>query len=417
MREAVRAQRLLGDRYRLLERIDEGGAGEVWHARDERLGRDVAVKLLGATADEAFRSRFTDEARRAATVTHPNVVTVFDQGQDGDDAYMVMEYVRGRTLRDVATERGALTPVEAARIVAQVADALDAAHAAGVIHCDVKPANVILDERGTAKLTDFGVARAARGPAEHELIATPRYIAPERIEGKPPTPASDVYGLGLVAYELLAGRPPFDGVETDDLLRERLEGPPPSLRRARVGVGAEIDLVVAKALARDPDRRYQSAGAFARDLLAAVRGERTQTMPVVPPAARPLRRASGGVRPSSAIALIAVLAILAVVAALFLDFPRTAGIPGTVPAASPSAAAAKTPNVVGKEVNEAARILLAAGFRDPTGAAVIPWEVDPNAKGAACSVVRQEPISGTAYKTGAAAKLFLAPGRDCRTGG
>ena len=205
---------VLGERYRLLERIDEGGAGEVWRARDERLQRDVAVKILGEAADEAFRARFTDEARRAAVVAHPNVVTVFDEGQDGPDAYMVMEYVRGRTLRDLVEERGALGTVEAARIVAQVADALDAAHAAGVIHCDVKPANVILDERGIAKLTDFGIARAARGPAEHELIATPRYIAPERIEGKAPTSASDVYGLGLVAYELIAGRPPFDGVET-----------------------------------------------------------------------------------------------------------------------------------------------------------------------------------------------------------
>ncbi len=409
--------RLLGERYRLLERIDAGGAGEVWRGRDERLGREVAVKLLGATADDAFRSRFTDEARRAATVSHPNVVTVFDQGQDGDDAYMVMEHVRGRTLRDVVAERGALAPVEAARIVAQVADALDAAHAAGVIHCDVKPANVILDERGTAKLTDFGVARAARGPAEHELIATPRYIAPERIEGKAPTPASDVYGLGLVAFELMVGEPPFQALETDDLLRERLEGPPPSLRRARPGIAPEIDLVVAKALARDPARRYQSAGAFARDLVAAVRGERTQTMPIVPPLARPLPRAPRRVGLSSALALVAVLAILAVVALLFFDFPRTAGLPGIGPQASPTAAAATMPNVVGKDVNDAARILLAAGFRDPAGAAVIPWEVDPSAKGTACSVVRQEPASGTAYRTGAAAKLFLAPGRDCRTGG
>ncbi|MEK7860240.1 MAG: serine/threonine-protein kinase, partial [Chloroflexota bacterium] len=196
---ARREGRLLGGRYRLVERLDQGGAGEVWRARDERLDRDVAVKLLGAGADEAFRERFADEARRAAAIGHPNVVTVFDEGRDGPDAYMVMEYVRGRTLRDVIAERGALPLHEAALLVAQVAAALDAAHAAGVIHCDVKPSNVILDERGTAKLADFGVARAARGPAEHELLGTPRYIAPERIEGKAPSPASDVYGVGLIA--------------------------------------------------------------------------------------------------------------------------------------------------------------------------------------------------------------------------
>jgi serine/threonine-protein kinase len=400
--------RLLAERYRLLERIDEGGAGEVWRARDERLGRDVAVKMLGAQADPAFRERFTDEARRAAGIAHPNVVTVFDEGEDGPDAFMVMEHVRGRTLRDVVAERGALTPIEAARIVAQVAAALDAAHAAGVIHCDVKPANVILDERGTAKLTDFGIARAARGPAEHELIATPRYISPERIEGKPPTPASDVYGLGLVAYELLAGAPPLEGVETEDLLRERLEGATPSLRRARPGTAADLDLVIAKALARDPDRRYQTAGAFARDLLAAVRGERTRTMPVVPPAARPLKRARGGARAGSAAAILAVLVVALGLVLLLMQFPQVALAPS--PTASPPPGSSATPSVIGKDVNEAARILIAAGFRDKHGAQLIDWEEDRSASGTPCSVVKQEPKEGTPYQLGAYAKLFLVPG-------
>ena len=402
--------RVLAERYTLVERIDEGGAGEVWRARDERLGRDVAVKLLGAGADAAFRERFADEARRAAVVSHPNVVTVFDEGEDSGDAFMVMEHVRGRTLRDVIAERGALAPIEAARIVAQVAEALDAAHAAGVIHCDVKPANVILDERGTAKLTDFGVARAARGPAEHELIATPRYIAPERIEGKPPTAASDVYGLGLVAYELLAGESPFAGSDTEDLLRERLEAPPPSLRKARPGIAPEIDIVVAKALAREPAERYTSAGAFAGDLVSAVRGERTRTIPVVPPATRPLPRRRGP-QPSSAAAILAVLIVLLGVLLLFLQFPQIAVAPGPG-SASPTAATRTTPNVVGRDVNDAAGILLAAGFRGPQ----IPWEVDGSARGKPCSVVRQEPAAGTTYQTGASAKLFLAPGKDCSKG-
>jgi serine/threonine-protein kinase len=404
--------RLLADRYRLVERIDEGGAGEVWRARDERLGRDVAVKLLGAQADPAFRERFTDEARRAAGISHPNVVTVFDEGEDGADAFMVMEHVRGRTLREVVAERGALQPIEAARIVAQVADALDAAHAAGVIHCDVKPANVILDERGVAKLTDFGIARAARGPAEHELIATPRYIAPERIEGKAPTPASDVYGLGLVAYELIAGQPPFEGVETEDLLRERLEGAVPSLRRARVGIAPEIDVVVAKALARDPSRRYASAGLFARDLLSAVRGERTRTMPVVPLPVRPLPRARGGGLSSAAAVLAVVIVVLGLVL-LFMNFPVQIAL---APTPSPPPGARLTPNVIGKDVHEAAGILIEAGFRDRRGDQQIEWQEERGARGRPCSVVRQDPKEGTPYVSGAYAKLFLVPGgdRDCR---
>jgi len=406
-REHAQEGRLLAGRYRLTVRIDEGGAGEVWQARDERLDRDVAIKILGPNADDAFRERFADEARRAASVIHPNVVTVFDEGRDGADAFMVMELVRGRTLRDVVADRGPLRPHEAARIVAQIAAALDAAHEAGVIHCDVKPANVIVDQQGTAKLTDFGIARAARGPREHELIGTARYIAPERIEGKAPTERSDVYSLGLVAYELIAGRPPNAEMETEDLLRVRLDGRAPSLRSARVGINEEIDGVVAKALARDPQSRYASAGAFARDLLAA--SQRDDATGVLPPMTRPLR--AGGrreFRVDTTIALIAIVAVLMATLAIFASFQGRAvdARPTTSPAAS--AAARVTPNVVGKGVDEAARLLIAAGYRSP-----VPWQVDPAARGQACSVVRQEPAAGAAVQPGATARLVLVGGKDC----
>jgi serine/threonine protein kinase len=397
--------RLLAGRYRLVERIDEGGAGEVWQARDERLGRDVAIKILGPSADEAFRERFADEARRAAAVVHPNVVTVFDEGRDGDDAFMVMELVRGRTLRDVVADRGPLRPHETARIIAQIAAALDAAHEAGVIHCDVKPANVIVDRQGTAKLTDFGIARAARGPREHELIGTARYIAPERIEGRAPTERSDVYSLGLVAYELIAGRPPNAEMETEDLLRLRLEGRPPSLRSARVGIGDELDAVVAKALARDPQARYASAGAFARDLLAA--SQHDDATGVLPPVTRPLRRGRT-LQFDSTLALLAIVAVLIATLAIFASF-QGRGVEGrATPGPSASAPARVTPNVAGKDVNEAARLLIAAGYRAP-----VPWEVDPAARGTPCTVVRQEPAAGTAAQPGAVAHLFLAGGKDC----
>jgi serine/threonine protein kinase len=406
-REDTKKGRLLAGRYRLAQRIDEGGAGEVWQARDERLDRDVAIKILGPSADEAFRERFADEARRAASVLHPNVVTVFDEGRDGADAFMVMELVRGRTLRDVIADRGPLRPHEAARIVAQVAAALDAAHEAGVIHCDVKPANVIVDQQGTAKLTDFGIARAARGPREHELIGTARYIAPERIEGKAPTERSDVYSLGLVAYELIAGRPPNAEMDTEDLLRVRLEGRPPSLRSARVGIGDEIDRVVAKALARDPQGRYASAGAFAQDLLAA--SQRDDATSLLSPVTRPLR--SGGRREfhvDTTLALLAIVAVLVATLAIFASFQGRAV--DARPTASPSASAPArvAPNVVGKDVNDAGRLLIAAGFQSP-----VPWEVDPAARGQACSVARQEPQPGTAVQPGATARLFLVGGKDC----
>jgi serine/threonine protein kinase len=410
-RDDAKEGRLLASRYRLVERIDEGGAGEVWQARDERLDRDVAIKILGPNADDAFRERFADEARRAASVLHPNVVTVFDEGRDGADAFMVMELVRGHTLRDVIADRGPLGPHEAARLVAQIAAALDAAHEAGVIHCDVKPANVIVDQQGTAKLTDFGIARAARGPREHQLIGTARYIAPERIEGRVPTERSDVYSLGLVAYELIAGRPPNAEMETEDLLRVRLDGRPPSLRSARVGISEAIDAVVARALARDPHDRYASAGAFARDLLAA--SQRDDATGVLPPVTRPLGR--GGRRElqfNSTLALIAIVAVLVATLAIFASFQGRAidGRPTVGPSAS--AAARVTPNVVGKSVDEAARLLIAAGYRSP-----VPWQVDPAARGDACSVARQDPAPGTAVQPGATARLYLVSAPSGKPGG
>jgi len=399
--------RLLAGRYRLAVRIDEGGAGEVWQARDERLGRDVAIKLLGANADDAFRERFADEARRAASVIHPNVVTVFDEGRDGADAFMVMELVRGRTLRDVVADRGPLRPHEAARIVAQIAAALDAAHEAGVIHCDVKPANVIVDEQGTAKLADFGIARAARGPREHELIGTARYIAPERIEGKAPTERSDVYSLGLVGYELLAGRPPNAEMETEDLLRVRLDGRAPSLRSVRVGIGEEIDRVVAKALARDPQQRYASAGAFASDLLAA--SQHDDATGVLAPPPRPLKTtARRGLQiDATTLALLAIIGVLVATLGIFASFQgRT---PEVLPPASPgaTAAAAGAPNVVGSKLSEATAALLAAGFRR------VSWDVDVTQRGAACAVVRQQPAAGAAFRRGDEAQVWYVPGSNC----
>jgi tRNA A-37 threonylcarbamoyl transferase component Bud32 len=406
-REDAQEGRLLAGRYRLAVRIDEGGAGEVWQARDERLDRDVAIKILGANADEAFRERFADEARRAASVLHPNVVTVFDEGRDGADAFMVMELVRGRTLRDVVADRGPLRPHEAARIVGQIAAALDAAHEAGVIHCDVKPANVIVDEQGTAKLTDFGIARAARGPREHELIGTARYIAPERIEGKAPTERSDVYSLGLVAYELLAGRPPNAEMETEDLLRVRLDGRAPSLRSVRVGIGDEIDRVVAKALARDPHHRYASAGAFASDLLAA--SQRDDATGVLAPPPRPLKAtARRGLQiDATTLALLAIIGVLVATLAIFASFQgRTQEV---LPPASPgaTAAAAGAPNVVGSKLSEAAAALLAAGFRR------VSWDVDVTQRGAACAVVRQQPAAGAAFRRGDEAQVWYVPGGNC----
>ena len=395
------AGRLLAGRYRLTERIDRGGTAEVWRARDERLDRDVAVKILGSKAEPAFRERFTMEARRAAAVSHPHIVTVFDEGQDGSDAFIVMEDVRGRSLRDMVAERGALPSAEVATLVRQLGGALDATHQAGLVHLDVKPANVIVDGSGNAKLTDFGIARAARDSEERELVGTARYIAPERVEGKPVTPRTDVYGLALVAYELLTGHTAFAGAETEDLLRDRLDRGAPHIRSVNTGLSQPADAVIAKGLARDPEQRYPTAGAFAAALSDAVNDPVTRVL-------RPIIATSTRRRPrlDTLLALGVVLAILVGVVFFFAKFP-SATIGGSAATATPAGASAvAVPNVIGTRVADAIAVVRSAGY-------AVSWNFDSTLTGAPCTVQREEPPAGSTPPRGTQIALTYVPSSGC----
>lgn len=394
--------RVLVDRYRLLERIDRGGTAEVWRGRDERLDRDVAVKILGAEADPAFRERFTMEARRAAAVSHPHIVTVFDEGQDGSDAFIVMEDVRGKSLRDIVAERGALPAAEVATVIRQLAGALDATHRAGLVHLDVKPANVIVDEAGNAKLTDFGIARAARDSEERELVGTARYIAPERLEGRPVTARADVYGLALVAYELLTGQPAFLGAENEDLLRDRLERGAPRIRSVDKTLSETADAVVARGLAREPERRYPTAGAFALALSDAVNDPVTRVLrPIIATSQR------GMPRLDTLLTLGLVLALLIGVVLFFAKFP-SATVGGANATASPpgATAAAGVPRVIGLKLDEAIRQLQGAGFQ-------ASWDVGAGLSGAPCTVGTQDPSPGAAAPRNTMVDLRYVSGKDC----
>ena len=396
----ISAGRLIAGRYRLVEHIDRGGTAEVWRGRDERLDRDVAVKILGAAADPAFRERFTSEARRAASVSHPNIVTVFDEGQDGDDAFIVMEDVRGRTLRDIIAERGALPVREAVGLVGQIAAALDATHRAGLVHLDVKPANVIVDTAGNAKLTDFGIARAARDSEERELVGTARYIAPERVEGRPATPRTDVHGLALVAFELLTGTPAFAGAENEDLLRDRIAVGAPHIRSIDRGLSETADIVVARGLARDPERRYPTAGAFALALADAASDPVTRVL-------RPMIASSSGRMPrfDNLLALGVVLALLIGIVLFFAKFP-TATVGNAAATATPSGVVATgVPGVVGMKLDAAVRALQVAGFN-------ASWDV-ASGQGAACSVATQDPSAGTSAARGTYVALRYYAGGNC----
>ncbi|PRY31413.1 serine/threonine-protein kinase [Pseudosporangium ferrugineum] len=287
-------QRVLGGRYTLLEPLGSGGMAVVRRARDEVLGRDVAIKLLAGrhAGDATSRSRIRDEARAAATLSHPHIAQVYDYGEAEEQGrrvpYVVMELIRGITLQQRAAS-GVLYPPEICRIGAQVASALAAAHALGLVHRDIKPANVMVTRDGV-KVVDFGLAATA-GPGEpgEELLGTPAYLAPERLTGATVLPASDVYALGVLLYRLLAGESPWAVDSTTQMLTAHVTEEPCPLPPLP-GVAPEIVALVERCLHKDPAARPTAAEA-AR-VLAGERTGTTQVLPAppVPEADRPRRR-------------------------------------------------------------------------------------------------------------------------------
>jgi eukaryotic-like serine/threonine-protein kinase len=262
----------LADRYRLGEQIGAGGVGRVYRARDDVLERDVAVKVLdgGAAGDAEFGRACAAEARAAAALTHPNVARVFDSAIRDGRGFIVMELVPGRTLRQILAERGTLPPAEAIAIALPLADALDEAHRQGVVHCDVKPGNVVVTPDGVPKLVDFGIAQAASawGPTDlDEIRGSAPYMAPEQVRSERVDGKADVYALGAVLYEMLTGRPPCQAATVAALLSQALFVDPPPPRSLNPAVWPALERVVLTALARDRRRRY-AADAF-RDALRA----------------------------------------------------------------------------------------------------------------------------------------------------
>lgn len=270
----------LGGRYELEELVALGGMGEVWRAEDTVLVRTVAVKRLRAkyARDPQFRDRFRDEARHAALLAHPNITQVFDfgGGDDVDPPYLVMEYVPGQPLSAVLAREAPFSEERTWGILGQTAAALAAAHDAGVVHGDVKPANLLQCPDGRLKITDFGLAGVAdRSSAPHPavLLGTAHYVAPERVVGEPATPASDLYALGILAYACLSGRPPFVG-DVDTVLTGHQQRRPPPLP---TGVSLPLRALVSTLLAKKPGARPRAA-----DVLAAL--ARQQQPNGLPPA-------------------------------------------------------------------------------------------------------------------------------------
>lgn len=285
---SIAADVRLGDRYHLVERIAVGGMGEVWRARDELLGRDVAVKVLKEeyAADPSFLSRFRAEARHTAALSHPGIANVYDYGEIGSTAYLVMEYVAGEPLSAVLDREGPLPPQQTLDILGQVGLALQAAHDAGVVHRDIKPGNLLLRPDGVVKVTDFGIARAVDAAPVTQtglLVGTASYLSPEQASGLPVTPASDIYSLGVVGYECLAGSRPFTGDAAMTVALAHVRDTPPPLPAA---VPPIVSGFVMQALDKDPARRQRSAADFGRTALALA-AQLAQPDPDTAPGAAP----------------------------------------------------------------------------------------------------------------------------------
>ncbi len=272
--------------YRIVEQIGEGGMAAVYKAYDPGTDRHVAIKILPEHYSQApiFRERFRREAKAIAKLEHPHILPIHAYGEEEDTIYLVMRYMAAGTLKD-RIQSGALSLSDVGSLLSQLADALDYAHEHNILHRDVKPGNVLLDERGNAYLTDFGIAKMVEGAVDvtgDSLLGTPQYMSPEQCQGsKDLTPATDQYALGIILYEMLAGRTPFQAETPMAMILQHLQEAPPPIQDLRADLPSDTAQVITKALLKDPAGRYSSCGEMAEAFAQAVSGVTVSAAPTL----------------------------------------------------------------------------------------------------------------------------------------
>ena len=416
---SVNQQKVLSDRYELSERLGSGGMAEVYLGRDRVLGRTVAVKtlLLQFASDPHFIARFRREAQSAAALNHPNIVGVYDTGSDDGTHYIVMEYIEGRTLRDLIREEGPLLPERAAELAGDVCAALAFAHSHGIVHRDVKPANIMLTKTGEVKVTDFGIARAASSETVTQtatVLGTAQYFSPEQAQAGPVDSRSDIYSLGVVLYEMLTRQVPFTGSSPVAIAYKHVKEDPILPSRLNADIPPALEAIVMKALAKNPDNRYQTAQDMRQDLMRAATGKPVAATPLLAPADETaihqpsatdstviMRRTGAPPPPEVArrrrrlgwiLLTLIMLAIAGVVAWALLNTVNKAPVMVTVP------------DVVGQPVEEARRTLDSRGF-DVRLAAPERSSTVPEG-----SVIRQDPAANETAERGSRVTLVPSSG-------
>jgi len=403
--------RIFGRRYRVTEHIGSGGMADVFKAKDEVLGRTVAVKVLDRkyASETDFVARFRQEAQAAASLSHHNIVNIYDWGRDEDDYFIVMEYVRGTDLKSLITKHGAVDPDDATEWAIQICSALSAAHGYGIIHRDVKPHNIVLMPDGTIKVMDFGIARAGDSSMTQtgSVLGTAQYISPEQAQGRQLGPSADLYSLGIVLYELTTGRLPFEGDSPITVALKQVNEDPTPPRELDSSIPPALESVIMRALQKDPMLRYGSAEEMRVDLKRVLAGQQvsiphvpapdeTSVMPVVeatPHVAKtPHRPVAEAPRRKPWIWILVILAL------------TLTGLGVAWAVGAFSTPMITVPSVIGMQADDASDTLTR------TGLVTSPLEYENNDSVGEGRVIRQDPEAGASVEESSSVILVVSTG-------